>query len=76
MTIRLLARSFPRGRPGKHQSREKMVLLTTLIDAELAPKDDLIALYGERWGIATLNRELKTIYQPEKRTYPPVATGG
>ena len=66
VTIRLLARSFPRGRLGKHQGREKMVLLTTLIDAELAPKDDLIALYGERWGIETFNRELKTIYQLER----------
>jgi len=66
VTIRLLARSFPRGRPGKHQSRKKMVLLTTLIDAELASKDDLIALYSERLGIETFNRELKMIYQLER----------
>ena len=50
-TVRLITRSFPRGRPGRYQSREKMVLLTTLTDAELAPKDELIALYSERWGI-------------------------
>lgn len=64
--LRLIARSFPRGRPGKHQSREKMVLLTTLTDAVIAPREDLIALYSERWGIETFNRELKTIYQVER----------
>jgi hypothetical protein len=66
VTVRLIARSFPRGRPKKHQTREKMVLLTTLIDAERAPREDLIALYSERWGIETFNRELKTIYQIER----------
>lgn len=64
--LRLISRSFPRGRPGKHQSREKMVLLTTLTDAVIAPREDLIALYSERWGIETFNRELKTIYQVER----------
>lgn len=43
-----------------------MVLLTTLTDAQIAPKDVLIALYSERWGIETFNRELKTIYQVER----------
>lgn len=64
--LRLIVRSFPRGRPGKHQSREKMVLLTTLTDPEHAPKENLIALYSERWGIETFNRELKTIYHIER----------
>ena len=66
VTLRLVSRSFPRGRPGRHQGREKMVLLTTLTDAALAPRDHLVALYGERWGIETFNRELKTIYQIER----------
>jgi len=66
VTVRLISRSFPRGRPGRHQGREKMVVLTTLTDAALAPRDDLLALYGERWGIETFNRELKTIYQLER----------
>jgi hypothetical protein len=66
VTIRLIARSFPRGRPGRFQSREKMVLLTTLTDAERAPREDLIALYSARWGIETFNREIKTIYQVER----------
>jgi hypothetical protein len=70
VTVRLVARSFPRGRPGRYQSREKMVLLTTLTDAELAPREELIALYSERWGIETFNRELKTIYKLEQfRSY-------
>jgi hypothetical protein len=64
--IRLIARSFPRGRPGRFQGREKMVLLTTLTDAERAPREDLIALYSARWGIETFNREIKTIYQVER----------
>ena len=66
VTIRLIARSFPRGRPGRHQGREKMVLLTTLTDAASAPRDDVIALYSERWGIETFNRELKATYQLER----------
>jgi len=64
--FRLIARSFPRGRPSRHQGREKMVLLTTLIDDQMAPRDELIALYAERWGIETFNRELKTIYNVER----------
>lgn len=64
--VRLILRSFLRGRPGRHQSREKMVLLTTLIDGAKAPREELIALYGERWGIETFNREIKTIYQVER----------
>jgi hypothetical protein len=64
--VRLITRSFPRGRPRKHQGREKMVLLTTLTDANRAPREDLIALYSERWGIETFNRELKIIYQVER----------
>ena len=43
-----------------------MVLLTTLTDAERAPREDLIALYSARWGIETFNREIKTIYQVER----------
>ncbi len=42
------------------------MLLTTLTDANRAPREDLIALYSERWGIATFNRELKIIYQVER----------
>lgn len=66
VSVRLIARSFRRGRPGRHQGREKMVVLTTMTDADLAPREDLLALYGERWGIETFNRELKTIYQLER----------
>lgn len=66
VTVRLIVRSFQRGRPKKNQSREKMVLLTTLTDAEKAPREEIITLYSERWGIETFNRELKTIYQLER----------
>jgi hypothetical protein len=66
VTVRLIARSFPRGRPGKHQSREKMVILTTLIDQHKAPREEIIDLYAQRWGIETFNREVKAIYQLER----------
>ena len=66
VTVRLIARSFPRGRPGKHQTRERMVLLTTLIDQKEAPRDEIIDLYSQRWGIETFNREVKAIYQLER----------
>ena len=64
--LRLILRSFPRGRPGRHQKREKMVILTTLTVSTVASREDLIALYAERWGIETFNRELKAIYQVER----------
>ena len=64
--VRLIVRTFPRGRPGKHQSREKMVILTTLIDEQTAPLNEIIELYSQRWGIETFNREMKAIYQLER----------
>ena len=50
----LICRGFRRGRPEQQQSREKMVVPTTLTKAQLAPRDTPLALYGERSsGIAT-----------------------
>jgi hypothetical protein len=65
VTVRLIRRSFRRGRPRKGQKRETMVLLTTLLDPDRYPVDKIIALYSERWGIETFNRELKTIFNLE-----------
>jgi hypothetical protein len=65
ITVRLIRRSFRRGRPRKGQKRETMVLLTTLLDPVRYPVDQLVALYSERWGIETFNRELKTIFSLE-----------
>lgn len=38
---------------------KEVTLMTTLVDHELYPKDELIALYGRRWEIETNIRHLK-----------------
>jgi hypothetical protein len=62
--FRLVLRTFDRGRPCKHQKRQTMVLITSLIDAPLTARD-LCRLYGERWGIETIYRELKAVAKVE-----------
>ena len=62
--LRLVLRAFNRGRPRKHQKRETMVIITSLIDAPLSARD-LCRLYGERWGIETIYRELKAVAKVE-----------
>lgn len=64
--VRLVRRAFARGRPRKGQTRETMVLLTTVTDAERLSADQLVALYAERWGIETLFRDLKTVFDLER----------
>jgi Transposase DDE domain len=63
--VRLVRRAFTRGRPRKGQKRETMVLLTTITDANRLPADHLVDLYAERWGIETLFRDLKTVFNLE-----------
>jgi hypothetical protein len=58
--LRMVRRAFTRGRPGKHQKRDTMVVITSLLDQTLTARD-LCRLYGERWGIETIYRELKAI---------------
>lgn len=61
---RLVLRCFDRGRPRAHQRRETMVIMTSLTDPSLSG-DDLCDLYGARWGIETLYRELKALANVE-----------
>jgi hypothetical protein len=63
--LRMILRTFDRGRPHKHQSRETMVLVTSVLDQTLTARA-LCRLYGERWGIETIYREMKAVAIIEK----------
>lgn len=62
--VLLVRRTFGPGRPGRHQSRQLMVVLTTLVDAGLSD-DQVLDLYAKRWGIETLYRDLKSLANVE-----------
>ena len=64
--LRMILRTFDRGRPRKHQkNRKTMVLITSVLDKTLTARD-LCRLYGERWGIETIYRELKAVAKIEQ----------
>jgi len=65
-TVRLIRRPALRGRPLKHQTRETMVILTTLLPRHGFEAKDIIDLYGKRWGIETLFREMKEAFGIER----------
>jgi len=46
--------------PGRPDTGERYRLITTIMDPEAAPADELAALYAERWEIETALDELKT----------------
>lgn len=56
--MRLVRRVFKRGRPGKGQKRQLMVIATSL-DETQASDDTIIKLYHKRWAIETIHDELK-----------------
>lgn len=58
--LRMILRVFNRGRPGKHQGRETMVIITSLLDPTVTARD-ICRLYGERWGVETIYREMKAV---------------
>lgn len=58
--MRLIRRRFPRGRPHHGEGREKMVIMTTLMDAQRYSSEAIHALYGARWEAETFFREAKT----------------
>jgi hypothetical protein len=64
--VRLIRRPAPRGRPLKHQKRDTMVILTTLLPKHGFEAKDIIELYGKRWGIETLFREMKEAFGIER----------
>ena len=63
--LRMILRTVARGRPHKHQSRKTMVLVTSVLDKTLTARD-LCRLYGERWGIETIYREMKAVAKIEQ----------
>lgn len=66
-TVRLIRRPALRGRPLKHQKkRDCMVILTTLLPKHGFEAADIIDLYGKRWGIETLFREIKEAFGIER----------
>jgi hypothetical protein len=64
--MRLVLRTFNRGRPHRSERRDRMVVMTSLIDAQTASDDQIIALYHQRWGIETIHREMKGIAAVER----------
>jgi hypothetical protein len=63
--LRMILRTFDRGRPNKHQSRKTMVLMTSVLDKSLSARD-ICRLYGQRWGIETIFREMKAVAKIEQ----------
>ncbi len=67
VTVRLIRRPALKGRPLKHhKKREAMVILTTLLPRHGFEAKDIIDLYGKRWGIETLFREMKEAFGIER----------
>ena len=64
--VRLIRRSFPRGRPKKGQTRETMVLMTTLLDASTWSIRRLVEMYERRWVIETWYRDVKVRFDMER----------
>jgi hypothetical protein len=63
--LRLVRRVFGRGRPKRHQQRERMVIVTSLTDPALTDRD-ICRLDAERWGIETIYREMKAVANVER----------
>jgi hypothetical protein len=60
ITVRLVERPKKKGRPRKGAKAETMMVLTTLrVEDGFSPKK-VMKIYGARWGIETLFKELKS----------------
>ena len=62
---RLVERDRQRGRPRTGTKKERMVILTTLSEDDGFTRQELVKIYGARWGIETLFRELKSFMNVE-----------
>lgn len=60
VTARLVERDRQRGRPRAGTKKERMVILTTLRAEDGFTRDEIVKIYGARWGIETIFRELKS----------------
>ena len=63
--MRLVRRRFLPGAPKKGQPRDKMIIMTTLLDQEAYPLEVILNLYARRWDIETRFREMKHQYDLE-----------
>lgn len=67
ISVRLIRRPPLKGRPLKHQGkRDALVILTTLLPKHGFEAKDIIDLYGKRWSIETLFREMKEAFGIER----------
>jgi hypothetical protein len=62
---RLVERSRQPGRPRKGTKKERMVILTTLREEDGFSRNELLKIYGARWGIESLFGELKSFMNVE-----------
>lgn len=62
---RLVERDRQRGRPRKGTTKQRMVIITTLTEADGFTRQELIKIYGARWGIESLFGELKSFMNVE-----------
>jgi hypothetical protein len=62
---RIVERKRQPGRPRKGTTKERMVILTTLTAESGFSRQELIKLYGARWGIESLFGELKSFMNIE-----------
>jgi hypothetical protein len=58
--VRVVVRDRQRGRPRKGTKKESMVILTTLKVEDGFSREEIIKIYGARWGIETMFKELKS----------------
>ncbi len=65
LNVRLVERDRQRGRPRKGTKKESMLILTTLTQEDGFSRQEIIKLYGARWGIESLYKELKSFMSIE-----------
>jgi hypothetical protein len=63
---RLVRRPGIRGRPKNGKKADKMVIMTNLMPEDGFTDDDIIQIYGKRWGIETIFREIKVNFFIER----------
>jgi hypothetical protein len=66
ISVRLVERARQRGRPRKGTKKERMVILSTLKEVDGFTDKEIIKIYGARWGIESLFRELKAFMEVER----------
>jgi DNA-binding TFAR19-related protein (PDSD5 family) len=63
--VRVVERAPRRGRPRAGTKKSRMVIVSTLTEEDGFDRQALIKLYGARWGIESLFKEMKSFMQTE-----------